>query len=61
VNARQQALKAHRTLLNGSGKLEYFASRGITEETVKRAYIGYEAGAFTYPCVAKGGGLLGIH
>jgi uncharacterized protein DUF3987 len=61
VNARQQALKAHRTLLNGSGKLEYFASRGITEETVKRAYIGYEAGAFTYPCAAKGGGLLGIH
>jgi hypothetical protein len=61
VNAREQALKAHRALLNGSGKLEYFKSRGITEETVKRAYIGYEAGAFTYPCVAKGGGLLGIH
>jgi DNA primase len=61
VNAREQALKAHRTLLNGSGKLEYFESRGITEETLKRAYVGYEAGAFTYPCVAKGGGLLGIH
>jgi hypothetical protein len=61
VNAREQALGAHRALLNGSGKLEYFKSRGITEETVKRAYIGYEAGAFTYPCVAKGGGLLGIH
>ena len=61
MNAREQALKAHRTLLNGSGRLEYFRSRGITEETVKRAYIGYEAGAFTYPCVAKGGGLLGIH
>jgi hypothetical protein len=61
VNAREQALKAHRTLPNGSSKLEYFESRGITEEVVKRAYIGYEAGAFTYPCVAKGGGLLGIH
>jgi hypothetical protein len=61
VNAREQVLKAHRTLLNGSDKLEYFKSRGITQETVKRAYVGYEAGAFTYPCVAKGGGLLGIH
>jgi hypothetical protein len=61
VNARERALAAHRALLNGSGKLSYFVGRGISEEVVERAYVGYEAGAFTYPCVAKVGGLLGIH
>src|SRR3712207_5626127 len=52
MNPREQALEAHRALLNGSGKLSYFLDRGISEEVVKGAYVGYEAGAFTYPCIA---------
>src|SRR5918994_6704215 len=45
VNAREQVFKAHRTLLNDGSKLEHFESRGIAEEAVKRAHVGYEAGA----------------
>jgi hypothetical protein len=61
MNARKLALEAHRALLNGSGRLDYFEQRSITREIVQRAYIGFEAGAFTYPCIGKSGGLLAIH
>jgi hypothetical protein len=61
MTARQTALRAHGALLNGNGKLGYFERRGITKDFVRRAFVGFEAGAFTYPCVAKAGGLLGIH
>jgi hypothetical protein len=62
VNAREKAIQAHRELLNG-GKLSYFEERGISAETVRAAWIGYDAAscAFTYPCIAKSRGLLGIH
>jgi hypothetical protein len=62
VSAREKAIRAHRALLNG-GKISYFEERGISAQTVRSAWVGYEvaSGAFTYPCIAKGGGLLGIH
>ena len=48
--------------LNASGELtRYFEQRGIAEKTVREARIGYEAGAFTYPCLSKEGILLGVH
>jgi integrase len=47
--------------LNGSGKLEYFERRGISRQVVQSAYIGFQNGAFTYPCIGKSGGLLAIH
>jgi hypothetical protein len=63
VSAREKTLEAHQALLNGSGKLPYFKGRGFRTETVKSAWVGYDAErrAFTYPCIAKGGGLLAIH
>jgi hypothetical protein len=63
VSARERAIRAHRALLSGGGKLAYFEERGISPETVRAAWVGYDAasGAFTYPCIARGGGLLGIH
>jgi len=62
VRAREKAIQAHRVLLNG-GKLSYFEQRGISAETSRAAWVGYDAasGAFTYPCIAKSRGLLGIH
>jgi hypothetical protein len=62
VTARQKAIRAHSTLLNG-GKISNFEERGISAETVRAAWVGYDAasGAFTYPCIARAGGLLGIH
>ena len=39
---REKVLKAHRTLLNGSGKLSYCEERGIGAGTVRDAYVGYE-------------------
>jgi hypothetical protein len=62
VRAREKAIRTHRALLNGS-RLTYFEERGISAEIVKAAWVGYDAasGAFTYPCIAKGGGLLAIH
>ena len=54
-------LEAHRALLNGSGKLGYFERRGISRQIIEGAYVGFQNGAFTYPCIGKGGGLLGIH
>ncbi len=63
MTARQKALEARKALLNGSGKLHYFEDRGLSAETVRGAWIGYDPvrDAFTYPCNARGGGLLGIH
>jgi hypothetical protein len=62
VSAREKAIRAHMALLNG-GKLSYFEERGISAEIVRAAWVGYDAasGAFTYPCIARAGGLLGIH
>jgi Protein of unknown function (DUF3987) len=62
VRAREKAIQAHSTLLNGD-KLSYFEERGISAETVRAAWIGYDgaSGAFLYPCIARGGGLFGIH
>src|SRR5215213_495288 len=61
MSARKEVLEAHRALFDSSGGLSYFRNRSIREETLRQSYIGYEAGAFTYPCIAKGGGLLGVH
>ena len=61
MSARKEVLEAHRALLGSSDGLSYFRNRSIREETLRQSYIGYEAGAFTYPCIAKGGGLLGVH
>jgi hypothetical protein len=62
VSGRERAIRAHRMLLN-SGKLSYFEGRSISAETIRAAWVGYDAtsGAFTYPCIARGEGLLGIH
>src|SRR5829696_566049 len=61
TTARDRVIKACKALLNDSGKFDYFRRRRIDEATLKQAYVGYEAGAFTYPCFGKNGGLLGIH
>jgi hypothetical protein len=63
VSAREKAIAAWKALLNGSAALGSFEDRSIEASTVKDAWIGYDSRrkAFTYPCVAKGGGLLGIH
>ena len=61
MEAHERVLAACHALVNGSGELKYFEQRGITEKTVREARIGYEAGAFTYPCFTKDGGLLGVH
>jgi hypothetical protein len=55
------AIEAHRALLNGSGKLDYFEQRGISKRIIKEAYVGFHNGAFTFPCIGKNGGLLAIH
>jgi hypothetical protein len=61
MDSRTLALEAHRALLNGSGKLSYFERRGISRQIIQGAYVGLQRGAFTYPCIGKDGGLLGIH
>ena len=63
MTAREKVIRAHRALLNGSDKLSYFEERSISAQTIRAAWVGYDAasGAFTYPCIARGGGLLGIH
>src|SRR5215212_7513442 len=61
IGARELALAAHRTLFNGGDTLQYFRERGLAEEVVRVAYIGFAAGAFLYPCVAREGGLLAVH
>jgi Protein of unknown function (DUF3987) len=62
VTGREKAIRAHRALLNDGAKLSYFEERGISPETLRAAWVGFDAasGAFTYPCIARGG-LLGIH
>ncbi len=61
MDAWTLARKAHRALLNGSGKLGYFERRGISGQVVQGAFVGFQNGAFTYPCIGKNGGLLAIH
>src|SRR5215207_8769163 len=61
LSLREKVIEAHRALLNGSSELSYFAQRRIAERTVRGAYLGYENGAFLYPCRAKSGSLLGLH
>jgi hypothetical protein len=75
VSALEEVLRARKALLNGSGSLSYFRKRGISDETVKQANVGYVAkvyfprkqgrgytgSAFTYPCISGGKLLLGIH
>jgi hypothetical protein len=61
LSVREDVLQAHHNLLNGSGKLGYFEHRGLSKEILKQAFMGYQAGAFTYPSIGKNGGLLGVH
>ena len=61
MDARTLVLGAHKALLNGSGKLEYFKRRGISEQLIQAAYVGFRNGAFTYPCIGREGGLLAVH
>jgi hypothetical protein len=61
LNLREKVIKAHQGLLNGSGELTYFSERRIMKQAVRGAYLGYENGAFLYPCRARSGGLLGLH
>jgi len=61
MNTRALAIEAHKTLLNGSGKLGYFERRGISKQFIQGAYVGFRNGAFTYPCIGRDGGLLAIH
>jgi hypothetical protein len=61
MNVRERVFKAHHAFLNGSGEFTYFERRGITEEILREACIGFEAGAFTYPCNTREGRLLAIH
>jgi hypothetical protein len=60
MSAREAVLQAHKALVNG-GKLPYFERRGLSEATVKNAWIGYASGEFVYPCIARTGGLLAVH
>jgi hypothetical protein len=63
VTARETVLRARKALLNGSDEISYFEERGIAAEIVRGAWVGYDTdrGAFTYPSIARGGGLLAIH
>lgn len=47
--------------MEGSIATPYLANRGIDEEVVRVARIGYSNGALIYPCLAKDGELLGVH
>ena len=61
MNLRDTVIKGHRALLNGTGELAYFTERGIARQTIRGAYLGYEAGSFLYPCRGKSGRVLGLH
>jgi len=61
MNPLERVLKAQDALLNNSGRLEYFQSRGLVETVIRDARIGLDRGAFTYPCFSNDGNLLGIH
>jgi len=61
MDTRTLTLEAQKALLNGSGKLDYFERRGISRQVVQGAYVGFRSGAFTYPCIGRSGGLLGVH
>jgi hypothetical protein len=61
MSARKEVLRARKALLTGNGKLSYFQRRGLSEATVKDAWIGYSGGEFLYPCISRGGELLAVH
>src|SRR5215211_989860 len=61
MDAQTQVLGAQKALLNGSGKFKYFERRGISRQVVQSANVGIQNDAFTYPCIGRNGGLLGIH
>jgi hypothetical protein len=61
LEARELALATNRVAFDGGDHLRYFRQRGIAEGVVEAAQIGFEAGAFTYPCMAREGGLLAVH
>jgi len=61
MSLREKVLRAHKALLNGSDGLSYFLKRGLSEEVIRSAYVGCEDEAFSYPCIAQEGGLLGVH
>jgi len=71
VSAHERVSAECRNLLNGSGRISYFGRRGITEETLEAAQIGFrtkmrfsdghEGPTFTFPCFDRGGRLLGVH
>jgi hypothetical protein len=74
VSAREVVVRGRKRLLNGGDELTYFEDRGLTRDTIARAFIGcepevyfpgkngrgYKGPALLYPCVV-GGKLLGIH
>jgi hypothetical protein len=74
MSGREEVVLARKALLNGGGGLSYFEDRGLTRDTVARAFVGYEpevyflgkngqgykGPGFLYPCIG-GGRLLGIH
>lgn len=61
MSARETVLGARNALLDGSGKLSYFERRGLSEEIVRGAWIGYSRGEFLYPCIGRAGALLAVH
>ena len=74
MSAREVVLRARKRLLNGGDGLSYFEDRGLTRDTIARAFIGcepevyfpgnngrgYKGPALLYPCIV-GGRLLAIH
>lgn len=73
-SAREEVVRARKTLLNDGKELSTFKERGLNPDTIEAAFVGYEpevyfkgndgrgykGPAFTYPCVG-GGRLLAIH
>jgi hypothetical protein len=43
VSTRDVVLRARKALLNGGDKLSYFEGRGLTRDTIAKAFVGYEA------------------
>lgn len=74
MSAREEVVRARKRLLNGGDGLTYFEDRGLTRDTIARAFIGcesevyfpgkngrgYKGPALLYPCIV-GGRLLAIH
>jgi hypothetical protein len=53
VIAREKVIRAHRALLKGSDKLSYFEERGISAETVRAAWVGYDVPTVHSPIPAS--------